>query len=155
MFFFKGQCDFSACKDLVCLLSNLVEHVLIAYGTLGSFSSFVILLYFAELSTTKCRVNLLVLSEDFWCLGLHCEWEPAHHMIECELEWKVKPWVRSRNMIGGRGMTTCIHHHDTANTQYTDYTTGRTLCTDQVHEGHRGMGIQWHQGILFVCTPFI
>ena len=51
----KGQCDLSTCKDSVCLLSNLVEHVLIGYGPLGSFSSFVILLCFAELSTTTIQ----------------------------------------------------------------------------------------------------
>ena len=55
MLFCKGQCDFSRCKDLVCLLSSLVEHVIIAYRPLVSFSSFVILLYFAKQSTKKVQ----------------------------------------------------------------------------------------------------
>ena len=73
MLFFKGQHNFSTCQDLVHLCSHLVEHVLIAYGPLGSFSSFVILLYFAVLSTTKFRINLIVVSQDFSCLGLDFE----------------------------------------------------------------------------------
>ena len=36
MLFSKGDCNFGTCKDSVCLLSNLVEHVLIAYGPLGN-----------------------------------------------------------------------------------------------------------------------
>ena len=80
MFFCKVQCDFSTYKDLVCLLSNLVEHVLIACGLFVSFSSFVILLYFAELSTTESRINLQVGGGTAWhsdlfrallMLGLH------------------------------------------------------------------------------------
>ena len=63
MVFCKGQCDFTTCKDLLCLLSNLVEHIKIAYGSLGSFSSFV-------LSTTKSRINLPIISQDFLCLDL-------------------------------------------------------------------------------------
>ena len=83
---FKDQCDFSTCKYLVCLLSNLVEHVLIVYGPLGSFSSFVILLYFVERSTTKSRINLSVWSEDFWSLGLDFKQEPVCHAIEHDIK---------------------------------------------------------------------
>ena len=92
MLFCKAQCDFSTWKDLVCL----VEHVLIAYRPLGSFSSFVFLLYFAELSTTKSRLNLLVVSQDFWSLGLDFKWEPM-----C-LAWgnKIKCW--KANCVSGR-----------------------------------------------------
>ena len=86
MLFCKSQCNFSACKDLVSFLSNLVENVLIAYGPLVSFSSFVILLYFAELSTTKSRKNLPVLHENFYSLGLYFEQEPTHHGIEHEIK---------------------------------------------------------------------
>ena len=55
------------------MLSNLFEHALIAYGPLGCLSSLVIILYFAELSTTKSRINIPVLSEDLWCFGLDFE----------------------------------------------------------------------------------
>ena len=71
MFFCKGQCDFSTYKDSLCLLSNLFEHVLIAYGPLGSFFSFVILLYIllsCQLQTL--RINVQILSQNFLCLGL-------------------------------------------------------------------------------------
>ena len=70
MLFCKGQYDISTCKDIVFLLMNLIKHVVVAYRPLWPFSSFVILLYFADLSTTKSQINLPVLSEDFWCLGL-------------------------------------------------------------------------------------
>ena len=86
MLFCKDQCNLGTSKDLVCLLSKLVENVLIAYGALGSFSSFVILLYFAELLTTKSRIKLPVLSQDIWCLGLDFKQEPISHMIECEIK---------------------------------------------------------------------
>ena len=55
MFFCKGQCDFSTCNDSVCLLSNLVEHELIAYGPLGSFFFCYSIVYFTELLTTKIQ----------------------------------------------------------------------------------------------------
>ena len=71
MLYCKGQCDFSICKDSVCLLSNLVEYVFIAYGPLGSLSSFVILLYIllnCQLQTS--RINLEISSQDFLCVRL-------------------------------------------------------------------------------------
>ena len=70
--FCKGHCDLSTCKDSVCLLSNLVKHVFIAYGPLGSFFSFVILLYIllsCQLQTS--RMNLQILTQDFMCHGLY------------------------------------------------------------------------------------
>ena len=92
----KGQCDFSTCKDLVCLLSNLVGHTLIAYGPLGSFSSFVIFLYIllgCQLQTS--RINLAILSQDFLCLGLDFKQEPACHAVKCKVRVAigVKSWA--------------------------------------------------------------
>ena len=55
MHFYKGHFDFSTCKDSVCLLSNFVEHVVIAYEPLGSFFFCYSYVYFAELSTTKIQ----------------------------------------------------------------------------------------------------
>ena len=67
----EGQCDFSTCKDSVSLISNLVEHVLIAYEPIGSFSSFVIPLYvLLSCQLQTFRINLQILSQDFLCPGL-------------------------------------------------------------------------------------
>ena len=69
--FCKSQCNFNTCKDSVCLLSNLVKHVLIAYGPLGSFFSLVILLYILlSCWLQKSRINLQILSQGFLCIGL-------------------------------------------------------------------------------------
>ena len=47
-----------------------------------------LLLYynFAELSTTKSRINLPVLEESFFCLGLNLEQEAMCHMKEQEIK---------------------------------------------------------------------
>ena len=114
MLFYNDQCNFSTCKDLVCLLSNLVEYVLIAYGPLGSFSSFVILLYIllsCQLQTS--RINLQILSQDFMCLGLDFEWEPTctvnHEVRVANQGWRVK----SRGVIVERSVifTICFMYN--------------------------------------------
>ena len=54
------------------MLSSFVEHVLIAKGPLGSFFFCYFFVYFAdfaELSTTKSRINLQILSQ-----GLPVSW---------------------------------------------------------------------------------
>ena len=81
----KGQCDFSTHKDSVCLLSNFVDHVLIVHGPLGSFFSFVILLYILlSCQLQKSRINLQILGQAFLCLGLNFQ---ARTHTSCSSLW--------------------------------------------------------------------
>ena len=88
MLFCKGQCNFNACKDSFCLLSNLVGHILIAYRPLGSFFSFVILLYIL-LSCQLKKIQNKSASIDSGLPGvlvLIFECEPMCHTVEHEVK---------------------------------------------------------------------
>ena len=53
---------------------------------------------FAELSSTKSRIELPVLEENIWCPGLHFECEPVYHAVEWEIKSsisKLGEWLRS------------------------------------------------------------
>ena len=58
-----------------------LKHVLIAFGTLGSFSFVISFAYFAELSTAKTRINLQILTQDTGVLVLNFELEPTCHTV--------------------------------------------------------------------------
>ena len=106
MLFCKSHCNFNTCKDLVCLLSNLVEHVLIAYGPLGSFTSFVILWYFVELLTTKIQNKSASIEAGLLVIWT---WFQARTHMSCDRTWSKELidqlWVGLKSVIEERSNT--------------------------------------------------
>ena len=105
MLFCEGQCDFSACKDYVCLLSTLVKHVLIAYGLLGSFSSFASSIFYwavnYKIQNKSARMEWGFLVSWSW-FGARTH---ASHDRTWDKESKGKLWVRLRSIVVGKGVT--------------------------------------------------